>query len=56
MRSMRVTKRGVVTIPLELRRRYDIKPGDEVDFVETAKGLVIVRRTARMNPNVDQTE
>lgn len=41
---MRVTEKGQVTIPIELRERHGIKAGAEVDFVDGARdGEVIVR-------------
>jgi AbrB family looped-hinge helix DNA binding protein len=37
----KVTEKGQVTIPKELRERLGIRPGDEVSFEETADGVVI---------------
>ena len=34
-----VTSKGQVTIPKELRDRYDIQPGAEVDFVPVGDGI-----------------
>ncbi|WP_022927768.1 AbrB/MazE/SpoVT family DNA-binding domain-containing protein [Patulibacter americanus] len=42
---MRVTSKGQVTIPLEVRRRLGIEPGSEVDFRVDAEGARLVRRT-----------
>lgn len=42
---MRVTSKGQVTIPLDVRRRLGIEPGSEVDFRVDADGVRIVRRT-----------
>lgn len=42
---MRVTSKGQVTIPLEVRRRLGIEPGSEVDFSVDADGVRLVRRT-----------
>lgn len=39
---MRVTEKGQVTIPKEIRDRYGIKSGSEVEFVATDKGAVLV--------------
>ena len=43
---MRVTEKGQVTIPKEIRDRLSIGPGSEVDFVADEKGarLVVVSR------------
>lgn len=37
----RVTEKGQVTIPKEIRDRLGIQPGDEIDFEETEEGYVI---------------
>lgn len=39
----RVTAKGQITIPLELRRRYGIQPGDEVRFSADADGIRVAR-------------
>lgn len=36
-----VTSKGQVTIPQEVREALGIRPGDEVDFVETDEGYRI---------------
>ncbi|MGL5817168.1 MAG: AbrB/MazE/SpoVT family DNA-binding domain-containing protein [Phycicoccus sp.] len=41
---MRVTSKGQVTIPLEVRRRLGIEPGSEVDFEVRADSVRLVRR------------
>ncbi len=41
---MKVTRRGQVTIPKELRERTGIDEGSEVDFYEEAGRVVIVKR------------
>ena len=40
---MRVTSKGQVTIPLEVRRRLGIEPGSEVEFELDARGARLVR-------------
>ncbi|MGE4425063.1 MAG: AbrB/MazE/SpoVT family DNA-binding domain-containing protein [Solirubrobacteraceae bacterium] len=42
---MRVTSKGQVTIPQEVRRRLGIEPGSEVDFELDQDGARLVRRT-----------
>ncbi|MEO9336441.1 AbrB/MazE/SpoVT family DNA-binding domain-containing protein [Mesorhizobium sp. SB112] len=37
---MRVTTKGQVTIPKEVRDRLGIEPGSEVDFVERTDGAI----------------
>jgi AbrB family looped-hinge helix DNA binding protein len=39
---MRVTEKGQVTIPKEIRDRLGIGPGSEVDFVPDRQGVRIV--------------
>jgi len=40
---MRVTEKGQVTIPKEIRDRLNIGPGSEVDFVADEKGVMLVK-------------
>ncbi|MBO6903211.1 MAG: AbrB/MazE/SpoVT family DNA-binding domain-containing protein [Rhizobiaceae bacterium] len=42
---MRVTTKGQVTIPKDIRDRLGIKPGSEVEFVPRADGRVELLRT-----------
>ena len=39
---MRVTTKGQVTIPLEIREKLDITPATEVDFVIDENGRVYI--------------
>lgn len=39
---MRVTTKGQVTIPMEIREQLDIHPGSEVDFVLEGNAVKIV--------------
>jgi AbrB family looped-hinge helix DNA binding protein len=41
---MRVTEKGQVTIPKEIRDRLGIGPGSEVDFVERDAVVLLERR------------
>lgn len=41
---MRVTEKGQVTIPKEIRDRLRIGPGSEVEFVEREAGVVLEKR------------
>lgn len=38
----RLSSKGQLTIPVEIRRRYDLDTGDEVEFVAEAKGAYLV--------------
>ncbi len=40
---MRVTEKGQVTIPKDIRDRLDIKPGSEVNFVVAEAGVMLVK-------------
>jgi len=45
---MRVTSKGQVTIPRDVRKRLGITPGSEVDFQLDEKGVRLVRaRTSK---------
>ena len=44
-KSTRVTEKGQATIPKELREKYDLKPGDEVVWMDTEEGIVVKKRT-----------
>ncbi len=37
---------GSVTLPADFRKKYGLKPGDEISFVETEDGLLISIREA----------
>lgn len=37
----KVQEKGQVTIPVEIRRKWDLKKGDLVGFVETEEGVLI---------------
>lgn len=39
-----VTTKGQVTIPVELREKFGIKPGDLVGFVDTGETIVLQRQ------------
>ncbi|WP_458690895.1 AbrB/MazE/SpoVT family DNA-binding domain-containing protein [Nocardia tengchongensis] len=41
---MRLNSKGQVTIPAELRRKYALEEGDEVEVVEVGNTLRFVRR------------
>lgn len=40
--SHTVTEKGTVTIPIEIRRKHNLKKGSKVKFVETEQGALIV--------------
>ena len=44
MPQAKITAKGQVTIPLVVRRRLGIGPGDEIEFRETANGFLVTKR------------
>jgi AbrB family looped-hinge helix DNA binding protein len=44
MSTTKVTSKGQITIPKDIRESLGIKTGDEVEFVENERGVVTVRR------------
>lgn len=40
----KVTSKGQITIPYRLRVRYNIRPGDELQFSEGADALILTRK------------
>ncbi len=43
---MRITERGQITIPKHLRDKYGITPATELEFLESGKGLLLVKARA----------
>jgi AbrB family looped-hinge helix DNA binding protein len=43
MATAAVTSKGQITIPLEVRKKLGIKPGDRIRFVEGENGEYILR-------------
>lgn len=39
--AVRIQEKGQVTIPLQIRKKLQLKKGDFVTFVETDKGIVL---------------
>jgi AbrB family looped-hinge helix DNA binding protein len=42
-----LTSKGQITLPAELRRRWNLKPGDRLDFSLEADGRVVLRKWVR---------
>lgn len=40
--SYTITEKGTVTIPVEIRRKYKLKTGSKVRFVETEHGALLL--------------
>ncbi len=47
---MRVTEKGQVTIPKEIRDRLGIGPGSEVDFIASGGGAMLVKIAEASDP------
>jgi AbrB family looped-hinge helix DNA binding protein len=43
MASAAVTSKGQITIPIEVRKKLGLKPGDRVSFVEGEHGEMILK-------------
>lgn len=41
---MKLSKKGQITIPRDVREKLNLKPGDQLEFVNTEKGLVLRRK------------
>jgi AbrB family looped-hinge helix DNA binding protein len=48
-----IQENGQITLPAEWRDKYHLKTGDEITFVETDNGLVIVPSQVLMNAALD---
>lgn len=49
---MRVTEKGQVTIPKEIRDRLGIGPGSEVDFIASGRGAMLVTIAEASDPAI----
>ena len=52
----RVTTKGQVTIPKQVREELGIEPGDEIDFAETEAGYVIRKQAPTTDDGGDPFE
>lgn len=42
MLKSKLSKNGMITLPAEIKKILNIKPGDEVSFIKTDEGYIIV--------------
>jgi antitoxin PrlF len=49
-RSSTISSKGQITVPIEIRKRLGLKPGDRVEFVPEDSRTVIRRERPRDNP------
>ena len=47
---MKISKRGQITIPKQLRDRFGLHPGVEVEISPTEDGLLVRKRTTAPHP------
>lgn len=53
MSTATLTAKGQIVIPADIRRRYDLRPGTQVQFVDDNGSIVlrVVRRVEPSNPD-----
>ena len=44
-----LTSKGQITLPVELRRRWDLRPGDQLDFLLEDDQRVILKKRIRLS-------
>ena len=42
MIKSKLTKNGMINFPADLRKKWNLQPGDEISFIETEDGVLIV--------------
>ncbi len=42
MYTSKVTEKGMVTLPVKMRRRLKISRGSKVEFIETEDGILVI--------------
>jgi AbrB family looped-hinge helix DNA binding protein len=52
-RTVTLTSKGQVTLPIELRRSWRLEQGDQIDFVLVEDGSVQVRKHVRLSIHDD---
>lgn len=53
MRPVKVSKKGQITIPKDIRDQLNLEPGEEVEFARTNAGFVLRRKNPEPFPEVD---
>jgi len=48
MNLARVSSNGQITVPVEIRRKLNIKEGDKIIFIENANGEIILQNSSRI--------
>ncbi|MFP4687298.1 MAG: AbrB/MazE/SpoVT family DNA-binding domain-containing protein [bacterium] len=47
---MKVSSKGQITIPREIREKLNLSPGEEIVFEQTGEGFVLKRKTEELFP------
>ncbi len=42
MTNATLTKNGMINLPIEIRKKFNLKPGDKISFVDTGEGIFVV--------------
>ena len=53
-RSYSVSDNGSIELPDWFRQKYNLKPGDELGYIETEAGLLVAPRIEVVNQLLDQ--
>ena len=48
MNLARVSSNGQITVPVEIRRKLNIKEGDKIIFLENANGEIIMQNSSKI--------
>ncbi|MBA1337222.1 MAG: hypothetical protein HPY66_0382 [Firmicutes bacterium] len=48
MNLARVSSNGQITVPVEIRRKLNIKEGDKILFLENADGEIILKNSSKI--------
>ena len=55
MNLAKVSSNGQITVPVEIRRKLNIKEGDKIIFLENANGDIILQNSSRVAIREAQT-
>jgi len=48
MNLARVSSNGQITVPVEIRRKLNIKEGDKIIFLENANGEIVLQNSSKI--------
>jgi AbrB family looped-hinge helix DNA binding protein len=54
--SSKVTSRGQITLPQNVREKYDIHPGDVIYFLEKGRTLIIRKGPMKIISSINNLE